>query len=83
MQSVFDALDPIVNSSVSEREKGAKYEAACVWFLRNDPYWSQKFDKVGTIEQALKWQDCPIHDTQDTGIDLVALDGANGEWWAI
>lgn len=83
MQSVFDALDPIVNSSVSEREKGAKYEAACVWFLRNDPYWSQKFDKVGTIEQALKWQDCPIHDTQDTGIDLVALDGANDEWWAI
>lgn len=83
MQSVFDSLDPIVNSSVSEREKGAKYEAACVWFLRNDPYWSQKFDKVGTIEQALKWQDCPIHDTQDTGIDLVALDGANGEWWAI
>lgn len=83
MQSVFDALDPIVNSSVSEREKGAKYEAACVWFLRNDPYWSQKFDKVGTIEQALKWQDCPVHDTQDTGIDLVALDGANGEWWAI
>lgn len=83
MQSVYDVIDAIVNASISEKEKGAKYESACVWFLRNDPYWSQKFDKVGTIEQALKWQDCPIHDTQDTGIDLVALDGANGEWWAI
>ncbi len=83
MQSVYDALDPIVNSSVSEKEKGTKYEAACVWFLDNDPYWSQRFSRVGTLEQALNWEDCPIHDTQDTGIDLVAQDTGTEEWWAI
>lgn len=83
MQSVYDVLDPIVNSSVSEREKGAKYEAACVWYLANDPYWSQLFSRVGTLEQALKWGDCPIHDTQDQGIDLVAQEASTMEWWAI
>lgn len=83
MQSVYDALDPIVNSSVSEKEKGTKYEAACVWFLDNDPYWSQRLSRVGTLEQALDWEDCPIHDTQDTGIDLVAQDAGTEEWWAI
>lgn len=30
MQTVYDALDPIVNASISEKEKGTKYEAACV-----------------------------------------------------
>lgn len=82
MKTVYDALDPIVNASISEREKGAKYEAACVWFLANDPYWASFLGRVGTLEQALSWDDCPVHDTQDTGIDLVAQD-ADGDWWAI
>lgn len=82
MKTVYDALDPIVNASISEREKGAKYEAACVWFLANDPYWASFLGRVGTLEQALSWGDCPVRDTQDTGIDLVAQD-ADGDWWAI
>ena len=83
MKSVYDALDPIVNASISEKEKGAKYEAACVWYLRNDPFWAQRFERVGTLEEALGWEDCPVHDTQDTGIDLVAHDREDGSWWAI
>ena len=82
MNTVYDALDPVVNASISEREKGAKYEAACVWYLANDPYWASFLRRVGTLEQALAWDDCPIHDTQDTGIDLVAQD-VDGDWWAI
>ena len=82
MKTVYDALDPIVNASISEREKGAKYEAACVWYLANDPYWASFLRRVGTLEQALTWGDCPVHDTQDTGIDLVAQD-TGGSWWAI
>ena len=82
MKTVYDALDPIVNASISEREKGAKYEAACVWYLANDPYWASLFTRVGTLEQALAWEGCPVHDTQDTGIDLVAQE-ADGAWWAI
>lgn len=82
MKTVYDALDPIVNASISEREKGAKYEAACVWYLTNDPYWASFLRRVVTLEQALTWGDCPVHDTQDTGIDLVAQD-TGGSWWAI
>ena len=33
MKTVYDALDPIVNASISEKEKGTKYEVACVWYL--------------------------------------------------
>ena len=82
MKTVYDALDPIVNASISEREKGTKYEAACVWYLANDPYWASALERVGTLEQSLAWDGCPVHDTQDTGIDLVAQ-GADGAWWAI
>lgn len=60
MKSVYDVLDPIVNASISEKEKGTKYEAACVWRLSNDPVWSNRFSRVGTTEQALSWDDCPV-----------------------
>lgn len=83
MKTVYDALDPIVNVSISEKEKGTKYEAACVWYLANDPFWASYFERVGTLEQALAWDGCPIHDTQDTGIDLVAQERDGGAWWAI
>lgn len=83
MRTVYDALDPIVNASISEKEKGAKYEVACVWYLTNDPFWASYFKRVGTLEQALAWDACPIHDTQDTGIDLVAQSREDGSWWAI
>lgn len=83
MKTVYDALDPILSETISEKEKGTKYEAACVWFLSNDPFWNSCFDRVGTLEQTLEWHDCPIHDTQDTGIDLVARGAADGAWWAI
>lgn len=39
--------------------------------------------RVGTIAQALEWDDCPVHDTQDNGIDLMAQTAEAGEWWAI
>lgn len=33
MKTVYDALDPIVNGSATTKEKGDKYEAACVYYL--------------------------------------------------
>ena len=72
MVSVFDVLEKILNSAISERDKGAKYEALCVWFLQNDPYWRTYFERVGTLEQALEWPDRPFETRLDTGIDLVA-----------
>ena len=72
MKTVYDALDPIVNGSATTKEKGDKYEAACVYYLKNDPFYALFFSRVGTIAQALEWDDCPVHDTQDNGIDLMA-----------
>lgn len=83
MKTVYDALDPIVNGSATEKEKGTKYEAACVYFLLSDPFWSKFLSRVGTLEQALEWDDCPVHDTKDVGIDLMAQVAASGEWMAI
>ena len=83
MKTVYDALDPIVNGSATTKEKGDKYEAACVYYLKNDPFYALFFSRVGTIAQALEWDDCPVHDTQDSGIDLMAQTAEAGEWWAI
>lgn len=83
MKTVYDALDPIVNGSATTKEKGDKYEAACVYYLKNDPFYALFFSRVGTIAQALEWDDCPVHDTQDNGIDLMAQTTEAGEWWAI
>ena len=38
MKTVYDALDPIVNGSATTKEKDDKYEAACVYYLKNDPF---------------------------------------------
>lgn len=83
MKSVYDALDPIVNGSITEKEKGTKYEAACVFFLKSDPFWSKFLSRVGTLEQARAWDDCPVRDTKDVGIDLMAQIAGSGEWMAI
>ena len=57
MKTVYDALDPIVNGSATTKEKGDKYEAACVYYLKNDPFYALFFSRVGTIAQALEWDD--------------------------
>lgn len=83
MKSVYSALEPIVNGSLTQKEKGTKYEAACVYYLQNDPFYRDFFSRVGTLEQALSWDDCPVRDTKDTGIDLMAQEAQSGLWWAI
>lgn len=83
MKSVYSALEPIVNGSLTQKEKGTKYEAACVYYLQNDPFYRDFFSRVGTLEQALGWDDCPVRDTKDTGIDLMAQEAQSGLWWAI
>lgn len=83
MKSVYSALEPIVNGSLTQKEKGTKYEAACVYYLQNDPFYRDFFSRVGTLEQALGWTGCPVRDAKDTGIDLMAQEAQSGLWWAI
>lgn len=47
MKTVYDALDPIVNGSATTKEKGDKYEAACVYYLKNDPFYALFFSVSG------------------------------------
>lgn len=57
MKTVYDALDPIVNGPARTKEKGDKYEASCVYYLKNDPFYTLFFSRVGTMAQVLKWDD--------------------------
>lgn len=84
MKTIYEALDPILNNSETAKEQGAKYEAACVYFLQADPFWSKFFSRVGTLEQAASWPDSPVYgEKKDIGIDLFAQVAATGEWCAI
>ena len=47
MKTVYDALDPIVNGSATTKEKGDKYEAACVYYLKNDSFYALFFPVSG------------------------------------
>ncbi len=47
MKTVYDALDPIVNGSATTKEKGDKCEAACVCYLKNDPFYALFFPVSG------------------------------------
>ena len=55
MKTVYDALDSIVNGSETTKEKGDKYEAACIYYLKNDSFNALFFSRVGTIARALEW----------------------------
>lgn len=83
MASIFDVVEKITSEAVTEKEKGTKFELTCVYFLQNDPYWASIFSRVSLLEEALKWENCPIHDTKDIGIDIVAQEKQTGAWWAI
>ena len=78
MRTIFDVVSLIQNDSITEKEKGTKFESACLYYLQNDPYYASVLDGVWM------WENCPLEGTggQDVGIDLVACD-FEGRRWAI
>lgn len=83
-KTLYEALAPILADSQTAKEQGTKYEAACVYYLASDPFWSKFYSRVGTLEQAAKWPDSPVYgQSKDIGIDLLAQTTASGEWHAI
>ena len=64
--SIYDAIDYVYQSAKSERQTGDMFERVCAYYLRSDPQLSQVVSKVWL------WDDNPLLDGQDTGIDLVA-----------
>lgn len=84
MKTIYEALAPIFAESETVKEQGTKYEAACVYFLMADPFWSKFFSRVGTLEQAATWPGSPVYGHgKDIGFDLIAQTANDGQWWAI
>ena len=66
--------------SKSTKERGGLWERVTAWYLRNDPQSQQTMGRVWL------WSDPanPLHDGQDTGIDIVCEDrDSKGRFWAV
>ena len=55
-----------INALSSTTDKGTKFEALCLYFLRYDKLFKARFSDLWL------WDDWPEHNTHDTGIDIVA-----------
>ncbi|MDE5832460.1 MAG: hypothetical protein K2H64_05680 [Desulfovibrio sp.] len=77
--SIPEILRAIRDSSLSEYEKGAKFERLILSWLKADPVYRSQLSNVWL------WRDFPAKDqfgSHDLGIDLVARTRL-GEYWAI
>lgn len=80
MTGIFDILSYIERMSKSAKERGDLWERVTAWYLRNDPQSQQTMGRVWL------WSDPanPLHDGQDTGIDIVCEDrDSKGRFWAV
>jgi predicted helicase len=79
MTTVHDVLRMIRETSVTNHERGSRFEQLMRAYLGTDPTWAEQFSKVWL------WADWPgaAANKQDTGIDLVAQDRETGGFCAI
>ena len=72
MGAFKEALDEIRESSLSQAEKGGRFERLILQLFREDPLYRQEYRQVWL------WHDWPDRRSRDLGIDLVAerADGA-------
>ena len=76
-QTVHQTLDQIREIATSEHEKGKLFEGLMCTFFQTDPLYEQRFEKVWA------WEDNPLWDGPDTGIDLVGKERGKEEYCAI
>lgn len=76
--TIYDVLEDLRTSALSEADKGTKFERLMRAYLRVDPVFSGQFSDVWL------WADWPGNrGKHDTGIDLVAKDRNTGDHVAI
>ena len=79
MSAFFDLINKYRAVAKSESEKGTYFEALCIRYFENEPFYVDEFVKVQFFKE---W----AHEQQitgiDTGIDLVATD-KDGKFCAI
>ena len=78
MKSVYDARRPHRQRLNHREGEGTKHEAACVFFRTLIRFGRSSSLAFGTLEQARSWDDCPVRDTKDVGIDLMAQVAGSG-----
>ncbi|MDL2296069.1 DEAD/DEAH box helicase family protein [Lachnospiraceae bacterium OttesenSCG-928-E19] len=79
MTTFSNILDKFRNYSVSERDKGSKFERLMQLFLQTYPVYAGRFTNIWL------WNEFPFRKDfggKDTGIDLVAKTN-EGDFWAI
>ena len=79
MQTIYEILESFPQQSLTQHEKGTRFERLMRAWLLSDPRYANLFDTVWL------WEEFPArHDLggSDTGIDLVAKTYA-GDYWAI
>ncbi len=77
MVTFDEVLEGIFSESETTKEQGDAFERATVYYLQNDPLYSNRFSDVWL------WQDSPTCTGHDIGIDVVARDAEDGTYWAI
>ncbi|WP_207206889.1 restriction endonuclease [Nocardioides ganghwensis] len=76
--TIYEVLDELRASAISETDKGTKFERLMKAYLRVDPVFADQFSDVWL------WNEYPGNGGKhDTGIDLVAQDRVTGEKVAI
>src|SRR3954449_3404165 len=77
-KTIYDVLEELRTSALSEADKGSKFERLMRAFLRRDPVYADQFSDVWL------WGEWPGNQGKhDTGIDLVAKDRLTGGMTAI
>jgi predicted helicase len=79
MSAFFDLINTYRTAAKSEREKGTYFEALCIKYFENEPYYVDLFAQVQTYTD---WAKAQGLSGKDTGIDLVATT-KDGEFHAI
>lgn len=69
MSAFFDLITKYRTAAKSEREKGTYFEALCIKYFENEPYYADLFTQVQTYTD---WAKAQGLSGKDTGIDLVA-----------
>lgn len=79
MQSPFrQILTSIREASITEKDKGTRFELLVKRYLETDPVYRDRFSQVWM------WMDWPYRNGKiDQGIDLVAREAVSGEYCAI
>ena len=76
--TIYDVLEQLRASAISETDKGAKFERLMKAYLRTDPVYAEQFTDVWL------WTEYPKRAGRgDTGIDLVARDKDTGHYVAV